>query len=82
MGMADILQKVNRKMKSICPRCIHNDVCLAIANQPCFECNHFMEVVRCKDCRYYNPDGEYCGFWGEVRHPEHFCGEGDKEVNE
>lgn len=40
-----------------------------------------VEVVRCKDCRYYNPDGEYCGFWGECRHPEHYCGEGDREDN-
>lgn len=36
-------------------------------------------VVRCKKCRYYNPDGEYCGFWGACRHPEHYCGEGDPE---
>jgi hypothetical protein len=36
-----------------------------------------LEVVRCKDCRYYNPDGEYCGFWGACRHPEHYCEEGD-----
>lgn len=35
--------------------------------------------VRCKDCRYYNDDGEYCGMWGEVRHPEHFCDEGASE---
>lgn len=34
------------------------------------------EIVRCKDCRYYVPDDEYCGFWGACRHPEHFCGEG------
>ena len=39
-------------------------------------------VVRCKDCRYYNDDGEYCGMWGEVRHPEHYCAEGDRESNE
>lgn len=38
-----------------------------------------VEVVRCKDCRYYNDDGEYCGNWGAVRHPEHFCGEGARE---
>lgn len=38
-----------------------------------------LEIVRCKECRYYNPDGEYCGMWGEVRHPEHFCDEGVKE---
>ena len=40
------------------------------------------EVVRCKHCRYYDPTGDYCGCWGGVRHPEHFCGEGDREANE
>jgi hypothetical protein len=33
------------------------------------------EIVLCEDCYYYNADG-YCGFWGESRHPEHYCGEG------
>lgn len=32
--------------------------------------------VRCKECRYYTEYDEYCGFWGECRHPEHFCEEG------
>lgn len=35
-------------------------------------------AVRCKECRYYNEEGEYCGMWGECRHPEHFCDEGVK----
>ena len=35
--------------------------------------------VRCKECRYYNEDGEYCGMWGEVRHSEHYCDEGVRE---
>ena len=51
MGMAEILQKVSRNEKSICPKCFHFDVCCAIENQPCFECNQFVEVVRCKDCK-------------------------------
>lgn len=34
------------------------------------------EVVRCKECQHYDHDGDYCGFWGGCRHPEHFCGEG------
>lgn len=38
-----------------------------------------VEVVRCKECRYYNEDGEYCGMWGSCRHPEHFCDEGVKD---
>ena len=46
------------------------------------EIAEYAEVVRCKDCRYYDPTGDYCGCWGGVRHPEHFCGEGDRESNE
>ena len=41
-----------------------------------------VEVVRCKHCRYYDPTGDYCDCWGGVRHPEHFCGEGDREGND
>lgn len=37
--------------------------------------------VRCKNCRHYNPDGGYCGFWGECRHPEHYCEDGEREDN-
>lgn len=36
--------------------------------------------VRCNECHYYIPDGEYCGMWGECRHPEHFCDEGVRET--
>lgn len=39
--------------------------------------NDVIPVVRCKKCRYYIPDSDYCGMWGEVRHPEHYCEEGD-----
>ena len=76
MGMADILQKVNRKMKSICPRCIHNNVCIANANQPCFECNQFMEVVRCKDCANRH-SSEFC----ECRPEDGFCNDGIRKEN-
>jgi hypothetical protein len=41
--------------------------------------NDVIPVVRCKNCRYYIPDSDYCGMWGEVRHPEHYCEEGDPE---
>lgn len=33
-------------------------------------------VVRCKKCENFDPNNEFCNFWGDVRHPEHFCGEG------
>lgn len=55
MGMAELLQKVNRNEKSICGKCIHRFVCFGTKNQPCFECNRFMEeLVHCKDCKHWS----------------------------
>lgn len=39
-----VMQKVNRKEKSICPNCIHHNLCIAENNQPCFECNRFIDA--------------------------------------
>ena len=39
-----VMQKVNRKEKSICPNCIHHNLCIAENNQPCFECNRFTDA--------------------------------------
>lgn len=39
-----VIQKVNRKEKSICPNCIHHNLCIAEDNQPCFECNRFIDA--------------------------------------
>lgn len=36
-------------------------------------------VVRCGKCKWWDPDSEYCQFWHGLRHPEHYCGEGDKK---
>ena len=35
-------------------------------------------VIRCKNCGWYRPEDESCGFWPDegYRDPEHFCGEG------
>lgn len=33
-------------------------------------------VFRCKNCGWYDEDTGICDFWGEPRHPEHFCEEG------
>lgn len=41
-----------------------------------------VEVVRCKDCDWYDTECESCKFWGGYRDPEHFCGEGDKKNHE
>lgn len=40
-----------------------------------------VQVVRCKDCLYYDDSGDYCRIWCGVRHQEHFCGEGERKDN-
>ena len=40
-----------------------------------------VEVVRCEKCQYYDEDGEFCKFWHGVRHPEHYCGEGERRTD-
>lgn len=47
----------------------------AIENAPTVDA---VKVVRCKDCKQYNELSEVCSFWHGVRHPEHYCGEGEK----
>ena len=54
-----VMQKINRKEKSICPNCIHHNICIAENNQPCFECNRFMDangvtVQELDGCEYCN----------------------------
>ena len=39
-----VMQKVNRKENSICQNCIHHNLCIAENNQPCFECNRFIDA--------------------------------------
>ena len=39
-----------------------------------------VEVVRCKDCRYYNQETLCCTFWPDegYRAPDHYCAEGER----
>ena len=46
---------------TLCDRCVHWNVC---GNETCYDddaknalqrCADFLEVVRCKDCKYYKP---------------------------
>ena len=37
-----------------------------------------VSVVRCGKCKWFDTDSEYCQFWHGVRHPGHYCGEGEK----
>lgn len=39
-----------------------------------------VEVVRCEKCDYYDESGEYCKHWHGVRHPEHFCDDGERRT--
>ena len=44
--MGKIKQKIHADAESICKTCIHNNVCRAIDNQPCAECNQYEPVKR------------------------------------
>lgn len=41
-------------------------------------------VIRCKNCGWYRPEDESCGFWPDegYRDPEHYCGEGKPREND
>lgn len=41
-----------------------------------------VEVVPCAQCQWYDEDGEFCQFWQGVRHPEHYCGEGERKTDD
>ena len=38
-----------------------------------------VRVVRCGKCKQFDPDSDYCQFWHGVRHPGHYCGEGERK---
>lgn len=62
-----ISQKIKGGARSICPACIHYDVCKATNNQPCVECTQFInaadvrETVLCRDCAQYVESEEVNG---------------------
>ncbi len=68
-----VMQKVNKKEKSICPNCIHHNLCIAENNQPCFECNRFIDAkgvtvqewISVKDRLPENDHGKH---WKERKH--------------
>lgn len=38
-----------------------------------------VRVVRCGKCKWFDPDSECCQFWHNVRHPGHYCEEGERK---
>lgn len=39
-----------------------------------------VEAVRCKDCKFYIPESEYCGVMGFCE-PNEFCSRGERRQN-
>jgi len=37
-------QKIQANGKSICQSCFHNKICRVIDNQPCIECNQYINI--------------------------------------
>ena len=81
-----IEQKISNNEKSICEKCSHRRVCRAIDNQPCFECNQFLqEVVRCKDCKqcdYIAYDYGICRKTMLLIKNDDFCSYGERREGE
>lgn len=78
---------------TLCERCIHRNVCYA---RDCHDkdderaltkCADFFEVVRCKECKHYFNDTDYCQkhnkgycqFDCVIRTNKHFCGYGERK---
>lgn len=85
-----IKQKIQGGKKSICDSCTHRNVCKAIDNQPCTECNHYQctadvePVVRCRECKHCDPETHHCDHhMGTVaplrRKPDDFCSYGERK---
>ena len=41
---AELKQTIKGGEKSICPLCYHFDVCRGVVNQPCIECDKFIDL--------------------------------------
>lgn len=78
--------------KNICDKCVHKAVCRRVKElfAPCVKCNHFMEVVRCKDCKRYDfgvclkiySDGAVSQYAWQARNEDDYCSYGERKDNE
>lgn len=59
-----------------------NDIFFKMAVNRVLDAAPGFDLVRCKECKHYDKDGEFCKFWQGVRHPEHYCGEGERKDND
>lgn len=79
-----------------CEKCIHAEVCdkssrliwARLSKEKI--CTDFMELVRCKDCKYFIPKvdgtvgfckcGEVCGYCTSMRVADDFCSYGERSA--
>ena len=59
-----IKQKIQGGKKSICDSCTHRNVCTAINNQPCIECNHYQSAADVAPVRH-GKWNDWEAFWKE-----------------
>ena len=87
---AELLETENRNLAEEvdwlknCLNCEIRNECPRHCCKVVHGCDHWVygdNWVWCKDCRHYNNDTEWCGMWGEGRHPEHSCAEGERKDN-
>lgn len=78
---------------TLCERCVHKNVCEIRSVQDedderaLVECSNFFEVVRCKDCKHFLNDTDYCkkhnkGYceWDDtIKSRKHFCSYGERK---
>lgn len=84
-----INQEIQCGEESICKSCVHRFVCRAYGNQSCVECNHFLSVVRCKDCEYWDATQEaplsegcfLCTLEGGYPKGDFYCALGERRMD-
>ena len=79
-----INQKIQGGKESICKSCVHRFVCRGYDNQPCIECNHFLPVVRCGECKHWKRIRNdcilaSCELYALVRSEDFFCADGERK---
>lgn len=78
--------------KLTCRDCIHYDICgyhiTEMTTMTIEECSHgfknkadFVEVVRCKDCKYSSGSSHHCDKgYSTLVYPDHFCNSGKRRA--
>lgn len=67
---------------------VFNDPFLKMAVNSVLDHAPGIELVRCKDCTYFDPKkalrpgGIWCTYWGTDPDPEDFCCKGERRTNE